>query len=424
MPDTQELAARTRAFITEQVLPVEREMVVDGRPMDDALRLELQKAAKAAGVFGPLSSPEYGGLGLDMRGVATVMEAAGASLIGPFAVHCSAPDDGNIHLLASAATPEQARRYLAPLASGEVRSAIAMTEPAPGAGADPSMLLTVAEKVGDGWVINGSKHFTTGADGAAFIICVAAGHHIARRGMQPIHDVTRTARETGPGNLAQRITTAGRPAELHELAGTFNAMLNRLEGAFDRLSQFSADIAHELRTPVNNLRGELDVALQKPRSPAEYQELIGSALEECGRLARIIDSLLFLARSENPQTQVELEQFDVAAELRHIREFYEATAQEAGVELLAEPTGPLETRLNRALFQRAVGNLITNAIAHTPRGGKVMLRAKGDSESLAIEVADTGAGIPSEHLPRVFDRFYRADHSRRSAGGGVGNRQR
>jgi acyl-CoA dehydrogenase len=177
LPDTQELAARTRAFINEVVLPVEREMVVDGRPMDDALRLELQKAAKAAGVFGPLSSPEYGGLGLDMRGVATVMEAAGASLIGPFAVHCSAPDDGNIHLLASAATPEQARRYLASLARGGVRSSIAMTEPAPGAGADPSMLLTVAEKNGDGWVINGSKHFTTGADGAAFIICVAGTGH-------------------------------------------------------------------------------------------------------------------------------------------------------------------------------------------------------------------------------------------------------
>jgi two-component system heavy metal sensor histidine kinase CusS len=254
----------------------------------------------------------------------------------------------------------------------------------------------------------------------AFIICVAAGHHIARRGMQPIHDVTRTARETGPGNLAHRITTAGLPAELHELAGTFNAMLNRLEDAFNRLSRFSADIAHELRTPVNNLRGELDVALQKPRSAAEYQEIIGSALEECGRLARIIDSLLFLARSENPQTQVELEQFDVAAELRHIREFYEATAEDAGIELIAAPADPLETSLNRALFQRALGNLITNAIAHTPRGGKVTLRANGDSKNVAVEVADTGAGIPSEHLPHVFDRFYRADHSRAAPRGGVG----
>ncbi len=255
---------------------------------------------------------------------------------------------------------------------------------------------------------------------AAFIGCVAAGHTIARRGMRPIHAITRTARETGPANLGQRIEAAGLPAELHELAGTFNAMLNRLEGAFDRLSQFSADIAHELRTPVNNLRGELDVTLQKQRSLAEYQELIGSGLEECNRLARIIDSLLFLARSEDAQTQIDLEQCDLAAELRHIREFYEATAQEAGVELIAEPAGPLEARLNRALFQRAVGNLITNAIAHTPRGGKVSLRAIADSENVAVDVADTGAGIPAAHVPHVFNRFYRADDSRDAPHGGVG----
>jgi alkylation response protein AidB-like acyl-CoA dehydrogenase len=170
---TPEIAERTRRFVSEQVFPIEREIVVDGRPMDDALRLELQKAAKEAGVFGPLSPVEYGGLGLDTRAQAAVLEAAGTSLIGPLALNCWAPDDGNIHLLAHAATATQAQRYLAPLASGEVRSSIAMTEPAPGAGADPSMLRTVAEEVADGWIINGEKHFTTGADGAAFVICIA-----------------------------------------------------------------------------------------------------------------------------------------------------------------------------------------------------------------------------------------------------------
>ncbi|SDD34772.1 acyl-CoA dehydrogenase family protein [Actinokineospora iranica] len=170
----QELAERTLEFVREHVYPVEREIIVDGRPMDDALRLELQKKAKAAGVFGPLSPVEHGGLGLDTRAQAFVLEAAGTSLIGPLALNCWAPDDGNIHLLAHAATPEQKRRYLAPLASGEVRSSIAMTEPAPGAGSDPSMLRTVAEETDSGWVINGEKHFTTGADGAAFTIVVAA----------------------------------------------------------------------------------------------------------------------------------------------------------------------------------------------------------------------------------------------------------
>uniref|UniRef100_UPI00104128A7 acyl-CoA dehydrogenase family protein n=1 Tax=Candidatus Protofrankia californiensis TaxID=1839754 RepID=UPI00104128A7 len=170
----QQIAERTRAFVQEYVFPVEREIVVDGRPMDDALRTELQKAAREAGVFGPLSPVAYGGLGLDTRALAYVLEAAGASLIGPIALNASAPDDGNIHLLAHLANAEQAQRYLAPLARGEVRSSIAMAEPPPGAGSDPAMLRTTAEKVDGGWRINGAKHFTTGADGAAFTICIAA----------------------------------------------------------------------------------------------------------------------------------------------------------------------------------------------------------------------------------------------------------
>jgi alkylation response protein AidB-like acyl-CoA dehydrogenase len=170
---TTGLADRTRAFVREQVFPIEREIIVDGRPMDDALRVELQKAATVAGVFGPLSPVEYGGLGLDFRAQADVLEAAGSSLIGALALNCWAPDDANIALLAHAANAEQADRYLGPLAAGQVRSSIAMTEPAPGAGADPALLRTTAARVPGGWVIDGAKHFTTGADGAAFVICVA-----------------------------------------------------------------------------------------------------------------------------------------------------------------------------------------------------------------------------------------------------------
>ncbi|WP_280404200.1 acyl-CoA dehydrogenase family protein [Nocardia brasiliensis] len=173
MTTVGQLVDKTTQFIRDQVVPVEREVVVDGRVMDDALRLDLQKKAKEAGVFGPLSDPKFGGLGLDTRSQAQVLEAAGASLLGPLAVNAWAPDDGNIHLLAHVADAEQQQRYLAPLAAGDVRSAIAMTEPAPGAGSDPGMLQTVAEETDNGWVINGAKHFTTGAQGAAFTICVA-----------------------------------------------------------------------------------------------------------------------------------------------------------------------------------------------------------------------------------------------------------
>lgn len=254
----------------------------------------------------------------------------------------------------------------------------------------------------------------------ALVACAGAGYKIAQHGIRPLQEITNTAGKTHPSNLAQRIATTGLPAELQQLAGTFNEMLGRLETAFARLSQFSADIAHELRTPLNNMRGELDVALQKRRSTPEYEELIGSCLEECGRLGRIIDSLLFLARSEDPATQIERERFDLAQELVNICDFFEATAQEAGVQLATELAGPLEIEWNRSLLQRAVGNLVTNAIGHTPRGGAVTLHAAGDASAVALEVADSGCGISVEHLPHLFDRFYRVDDSREATNGGIG----
>jgi two-component system heavy metal sensor histidine kinase CusS len=197
-------------------------------------------------------------------------------------------------------------------------------------------------------------------------------------------------------------------------------MLDRLEESFGRLAAFSATIAHELRTPVNNLRGEAEVALGKPRSPQEYRDALGSCLEECGRLSRLIDGLLFLARAENPMTQVEKEPVDLGRELAAVRDFYEAAAAEAGVTLTAAAPGGLVAELNRPLFQRAVGNLVSNALAHTGPGGDVALSAAREDGWLRVEVADTGSGIDAVHLPRLFDRFYRADPTRSSASGGVG----
>lgn len=256
--------------------------------------------------------------------------------------------------------------------------------------------------------------------GASSVVCGLVGYHIARRGLRPVHVVTDTARRINPSNLGERIEADGLPAELLALADTFNAMLDRLEQSFTRLSRFSADIAHELRTPVNNLRGEIEVTLGKPRTPDHYREVLGSNLEECGRLARLIESLLFLARAENPRTQIVKEGFEVGVELATVCEFYEATAGEKGVKLVVAATGRVHAALNRPLFQRAVGNLVANAIAHTPPGGAVTLTASGDDTSTIVEVADTGCGVLAEHLPHIFDRFYRADQVRSSSTGNVG----
>jgi acyl-CoA dehydrogenase len=170
-PEVEDVAERTRRFVRDVVIPAEandRE-----RGVGPELRAELQAAARDAGVFAPHVSREFGGLGLDLRGCSVVFEEAGYSPLGPHTLNCAAPDEGNMHLLELVASEAQKQRYLAPLAAGETRSCFAMTEPAPGAGSDPSMLRTRAERATGGWVINGRKWFITGAAGAAFAICMA-----------------------------------------------------------------------------------------------------------------------------------------------------------------------------------------------------------------------------------------------------------
>lgn len=172
-PALQELQQRTRRFIAEDVLPLERDARQTPHGPSEALRRELVERARRAGLLTPHASRELGGLGLSHVEKAVVFEEAGYSTLGPTALNIHAPDEGNIHLLEQVATPAQKERWLRPLVQGHTRSCFAMTEPPPGAGADPSMLATTAVRDGDGYVINGRKWFITGAEGAAFAIVMA-----------------------------------------------------------------------------------------------------------------------------------------------------------------------------------------------------------------------------------------------------------
>jgi two-component system heavy metal sensor histidine kinase CusS len=254
----------------------------------------------------------------------------------------------------------------------------------------------------------------------ALVLCSLVGYGLARRGLRPLRQVADTASTVRSNTLDQRLDLRGLPAEVYTLAHTINDMLDRLQDSFQRLSRFSADIAHELRTPVNNLRGSLDVALAQPRSDEEYREVLSSCVEECGRLTRLIDSLLFIARAESPQKHIVRERFDVSEELVRIREFYEPAASEAGVMLALETAPGTYAELDRTLFQRAVGNLLANALAHTPRGGSIRMHAVQRDEAVEVDVTDTGTGIAAEHLPHIFDRFYRADAARTNSSASVG----
>ena len=266
---------------------------------------------------------------------------------------------------------------------------------------------------------------------ATFVIFPLVGYQVARHGIRPVEEMATTARHISSTNLRERILPEGYPFELASLASTFNQMLDRLQESFERISRFSADIAHDLRTPVNNIRGETEVALARARSADEYRGVIESCLEEAVRLSDLIGDLLFLARAESPLTHLRRERVDVGELLGGVQEYYEASAADGGISLTTTVAGePVIAELDRTLLQRAVGNLVSNALAHTPPGGAVVLAtnpdlsnpesSKKDYSAIRIEVSDTGVGIPPEALPRVFDRFFRVDWSRSQSSGGTG----
>jgi len=257
--------------------------------------------------------------------------------------------------------------------------------------------------------------------GTGVLFAALTGVVITRAGLRPLATMTRASRQITANNLSSRLVPEDWPVELRELTQAFDAMLDRLQESFGRLTAFSADIAHALRNPVNNLRGEAEVALSKARSPAEYQQALGSALEEYDRLARMIDGLLFIARTDNPTAQIEHTRVAARGEIAAVQEFYEALAADKAVTVVCAGDAALSG--DPMLVRRAVSNLLANALKHTPGGGRVTLAARNRPDGSAeIRVEDTGAGIPAEHLPLVFDRFYQVKGSpgQTSQGAGLG----
>jgi two-component system, OmpR family, heavy metal sensor histidine kinase CusS len=246
------------------------------------------------------------------------------------------------------------------------------------------------------------------------------GMNIARRGLRPLEHITRAAQTVTAQQLSARVATTGWPDELTMLASEFDRMLGRLEESFARLSQFSADIAHELRTPINNLMGEAEVALSRSRTAEDYRSVLESALEEYNRLARMIDSLLFIARAEKLHAPLQRVPFDVGTEVDSMIDFYEALAEEQQVAIRRHGDATLAADL--ILFRRALSNVISNAVHYTPAGGRINVEIQSLDGTVQVSVRDTGCGIAPEHLAKIFDRFYRVDPSRthRTHGTGLG----
>lgn len=256
--------------------------------------------------------------------------------------------------------------------------------------------------------------------GLAALITGFLGWVAARRGLAPLRDISRRAASITANRLDQRLSADSIPVELAEVAETLNEMLARLEESFHRLSDFSSDLAHELRTPISNLLTQTQVTLSRTRTLAEYQDVLASNAEEFERLARMIADMLFLAKADNGLIIPSSETVDLPTEVRELFSFYEAFAEEQGVSLALVGEGTV--RGDRLMLRRALSNLLSNAIRHTPRHAavKVIIKPEAGSGKIRLTFENPGESIPPEHLPRLFDRFYRVDSSRQKTSDGAG----
>ncbi|HEY3278355.1 MAG TPA: heavy metal sensor histidine kinase [Syntrophorhabdaceae bacterium] len=254
---------------------------------------------------------------------------------------------------------------------------------------------------------------------AGMILSTLIGFSIAHEGLRPLKAMRKAFKSIGPGRLHHRMGSREWPDEIAVLADAFDGMLERLENSFTALSRFSADLAHELRTPINNLRGEAEVTLFKARTTDEYRQVLESSLEEYGRLSRMIENLLFLAHAESPDTMLRQTRIHVGEVIEALLEFFDPIAEEKGIEVTA--SGDAEMEVDPTLFRHALSNILSNAFQYTPSGGKITVTVQtGDDGAIQVDIVDTGMGIEAEHLAQVFNRFFRTGRARAQHPQGTG----
>jgi heavy metal sensor kinase len=257
---------------------------------------------------------------------------------------------------------------------------------------------------------------------ALFALAAALGWFMARRALVGVATVTRTARRIAEdGRLAERVPVGAGGDEVDRLAATFNQMLDRIQGLVTGIKEMTDNIAHDLKSPITRIRGQAEVALTGGGSPADLEAVAASAVEECDRLLEMINTMLFISRSEAGVSRPELKLMDLAAVVRDACGLFESLAEEKKIALTGDIPQRMEMMGDVRLIQRMLANLIDNAVKYTPEAGRVQVSLQRDSnQSLAIRVRDSGTGISDKDLPNIFERFYRGDPSRSQAGAGLG----
>ena len=254
---------------------------------------------------------------------------------------------------------------------------------------------------------------------AVILLSLPAGYLISRRLLRPFHAIDQAAARVRKGDLGARISLPGQSPEMRRLIGALNGTFAELESSFGRIQQFSADAAHELNTPLTVLRGGLEVALARERTPEEYQIVLGELLDEIIRLSRMVHDLLLLARPGGAERRALFQVVDLPPLVAATAERLGMIAEASGIRLALNQTAGLKVPGDGPLLQRALYNIMHNAIRYSPRDTVVEVTTTQESRGLVIEVKDQGIGIPKDQLQRIFERFYRLDPSR-ATGTGLG----
>lgn len=250
-------------------------------------------------------------------------------------------------------------------------------------------------------------------------LAAGAGYAIARHSLWPVRQLADIVGALSATQLHQRVGSAPWPAELRQLAGNFDRLLVRLDDAFARISRFSADIAHELRTPLHILRTEAEITLSRECTLMEYRDNLVSAVDEYDRMSRMVDALLFLARSEQPDVVLERRRLNAREELESVRDFFQAVADEQDIVLKVQAEGLILA--DEGLLRRALCNLVDNALRHSPAGEQILLQAAPRADGgMDLSIIDHGCGVMADELARLTDRFYTIDRARQRRGQGTG----
>lgn len=254
----------------------------------------------------------------------------------------------------------------------------------------------------------------------ALLLAAFGGVFLANRALRPIDEMTKTARDIGAGDLSRRMEYEGPPDEIGRLAQTFDEMLARLQSSFVRERRFTGDAAHELRTPLTALKGQIEVSLSRVRDSEGYQLTLGNLLAQVDRLIRLSNALLFLSRSDQEQLTWHPTSLNLAELLEPITEQVRPLAEEKNLTVDAEIPASLPLYGDADHLIQLFLNLLDNAVKYTPAQGQINLKVTRDATQIQVEIHNTGTGIPPEHLPHLFERFYRVEDDRSSQSGGTG----